>query len=115
MEANPGTISLENFRGYRAAGVNRLSMGVQVLDDPMLKKLGRIHTAEGALESYRLARQAGFDNINLDFILGLPGQDLADWDADRLLAGRRVPEHLSCYSLIVEEHTPLACGVESAG
>jgi oxygen-independent coproporphyrinogen-3 oxidase len=113
MEANPGTITLEKFEGYRRAGVNRLSMGVQVLDDAMLKKLGRIHSAEGALESYRLARQAGFDNINLDFIYGLPGQDLAHLDRmlDRLLAVEPLPEHLSCYSLIVEEHTPLYVGV----
>lgn len=114
MEANPGTITLEKFEGYLRAGVNRLSMGVQVLDDPMLKKLGRIHSAEGALESYRLARQAGFTNINLDFIFGLPGQDLTHLDRmlDRLLAVSPVPEHLSCYSLIVEEHTPLYIGVE---
>jgi oxygen-independent coproporphyrinogen-3 oxidase len=113
MEANPGTISLENFEGYRRAGVNRLSMGVQVLDDVMLKKLGRIHSAEGAIESYRLARQAGFDDINLDFIFGLPGQDLAHLDGtlDRLLALDPLPEHLSTYSLIVEEHTPLYVGV----
>lgn len=114
MEANPGTISLEKFEGYIAAGVNRLSMGVQVLDDRMLKKLGRIHTAEGALESYRLARQAGFDNINLDFIYGLPGQDLSHLEAvlDRLLEVDPLPDHLSCYSLIVEENTPLFTGVE---
>jgi oxygen-independent coproporphyrinogen III oxidase len=89
-------------------------MGVQVLDDRMLKKLGRIHTAEGALESYRLARQAGFENVNLDFIYGLPGQDLAHLGAmlDRLLEVNPLPEHLSCYSLIVEEHTPLYVGVE---
>ncbi len=113
MEANPGTISLEKFTGYLEAGVNRLSMGVQALDDAMLKKLGRIHTAQGALESYRLARQAGFNNINLDFIYGLPGQDLAHLDLmlDRLLAVEPLPEHLSCYSLIVEEHTPLYIGV----
>lgn len=114
MEANPGTISLAKFQGYRAAGVNRLSMGVQVLDDRMLKKLGRIHTAEGALESYRLARQAGFDNINLDFIFGLPGQDLQHLDGmlDRLLEVNPLMEHISCYSLIVEEHTPLFVGVQ---
>lgn len=114
MEANPGTISLEKFEGYLAAGVNRLSMGVQVLDDLMLKKLGRIHTAEGALESYRLARHAGFDNINLDFIYGLPGQDVAHLVSvlDRLLEVDPLPDHLSCYSLIVEENTPLYTGVE---
>lgn len=114
MEANPGTITLEKFEGYLAAGVNRLSMGVQVLDDRMLKKLGRIHSSEGALESYRLARQAGFTNINLDFIFGLPGQDLRHLETvlDRLLAITPLPEHLSCYSLIVEENTPLYTGVE---
>jgi oxygen-independent coproporphyrinogen-3 oxidase len=113
MEANPGTISLANFDGYLRAGVNRLSMGVQVLDDEMLKKLGRIHSAEGALESYRLARRAGFDNVNLDFIYGLPGQDVAHLDLmlDRLLDVDPLPDHLSCYSLIVEEHTPLYIGV----
>jgi oxygen-independent coproporphyrinogen-3 oxidase len=113
MEANPGTISLENFDGYRSAGVNRLSMGVQVLDDVMLMKLGRIHTADGAIASYRLAREAGFGDINLDFIFGLPGQDLAHLDGtlDRLLSLDPLPEHLSTYSLIVEEHTPLYVGV----
>jgi oxygen-independent coproporphyrinogen-3 oxidase len=114
MEANPGTISLAKFEGYRAAGVNRLSMGVQVLDDRMLKKLGRIHTAEGALESYRLARAAGFENVNLDFIYGLPGQDLSHLVSvvERLLEVDPLPDHLSCYSLIVEENTPLFTGVE---
>jgi oxygen-independent coproporphyrinogen-3 oxidase len=113
MEANPGTISAQRFEGYLRAGINRLSMGVQVLDDLMLKKLGRIHTSEGALESYKLARQAGFTNINLDIIFGLPGQDLAHLQRtlDRLLAVDPLPEHLSCYSLIVEEHTPLYIGV----
>ncbi len=114
MEANPGTISLEKFEGYLAAGVNRLSMGVQVLDDRMLRKLGRIHTAQGALQSYRLARQAGFENVNLDFIYGLPGQDLSHLTSvlDRLLELDPLPDHLSCYSLIVEENTPLHAGVE---
>jgi oxygen-independent coproporphyrinogen-3 oxidase len=114
MEANPGTITLEKFQGYLEAGINRLSMGVQVLDDPMLKKLGRIHSAEGALESYQLALDAGFTRINLDFIFGLPGQNLTHLDrmVDRLLDVRPLPEHLSVYSLIVEEHTPLYIGVQ---
>jgi oxygen-independent coproporphyrinogen III oxidase len=113
MEANPGTISLDHFRSYREAGVNRLSMGVQVLDDVMLKKLGRIHTSEGAIESYRLAREAGFRNINLDFIIGLPGQDLSNLEGvlSRLLALDPMSEHLSVYTLIVEENTPLYTGV----
>lgn len=113
MEANPGTISLDKFEGYRAAGINRLSMGVQVLDDLMLKKLGRIHSAQGALESYALALEAGFERINLDFIFGLPGQNYEHLDRmiDRLLGVSPLPEHLSVYSLIVEENTPLYVGV----
>ena len=113
MEANPGTISLERFAGYRQAGINRLSMGVQVLDDLMLKKLGRIHTTQGAIDAYRWAREAGLDNINLDFIYGLPGQDIEHFSGvlDKLLALDPLPEHLSCYTLIVEEHTPLYVGV----
>ncbi|MEO6458162.1 MAG: radical SAM family heme chaperone HemW [Chloroflexia bacterium] len=113
MEANPGTISLERFAGYRESGINRLSMGVQVLDDVMLKKLGRIHTAQGAIDAYRWAREASFDNINLDFIYGLPGQDIDHFAGvlDNLLALDPLPEHLSCYTLIVEEHTPLYVGV----
>src|SRR5687768_4712475 len=113
MEANPGTISLERFFGYKQAGVNRLSMGVQVLDDLMLKKLGRIHTAQGALDSYAWAREAGFENINLDSIYGLPGQNIDHFAGvlDRLLTLDPLPEHLSCYTLIVEEHTPLYVGV----
>lgn len=114
MEANPGTITLEKFQGYLKAGVNRLSMGVQVLDDLMLKKLGRIHSAEGALESYALALKAGFQRSNLDFIFGLPGQNYEHLDRmiDRLLAVAPMPEHLSVYSLIVEENTPLYVGVQ---
>jgi oxygen-independent coproporphyrinogen III oxidase len=113
MEANPGTISLDHFKGYLDAGVNRLSMGVQVLDDLMLKKLGRIHTSEGAIESLGLASEAGFRNVNLDFIIGLPGQDLSHLNRvlERLLALDPLPEHLSVYTLIVEENTPLYTGV----
>jgi oxygen-independent coproporphyrinogen-3 oxidase len=79
----------------------------------MLKKLGRIHTAQGAIDAYRWARGAGFDNINLDFIYGLPGQNIDHFAGvlDRLLALDPLPEHLSCYTLIVEEHTPLYVGV----
>ena len=107
MEANPGTITEANFRGYRAAGVNRLSMGVQSFDDAQLEAIGRIHTAAEAVDAYERARRAGFDNINLDFIFGLPGQDLANWDATLRQAATLGTDHLSCYSLIVEEHTPL--------
>jgi oxygen-independent coproporphyrinogen-3 oxidase len=107
MEANPGTITEANFVGYRAAGVNRLSMGVQSFDDAMLRALSRIHTAAEAREAFWRARRAGFDNINLDLIFGLPGQDLAHWDATLDAMLELQPDHISAYSLIVEEKTPL--------
>ncbi len=112
MEANPGTITAAKFRGYRAAGVNRLSMGVQSFDDAQLQAIGRIHTAAQAEEALARARAAGFTNVNLDFIFGLPEQDLAGWERTLTRAVSLGPEHLSCYSLIVEEHTPLWLRVE---
>src|SRR5262249_22704980 len=82
VEANPGTVLGRDYlRGLRALGVNRLSMGVQSLHDPTLRMLGRIHTAAEARASYEDARRAGFENINLDFIFGLPGQTLEQWEA----------------------------------
>src|SRR5690242_10980627 len=107
LEANPGTISEAKFAGYREAGVNRLSMGVQSFDDAMLKALGRIHTADQAREAFARAREAGFDNINLDLIFGLPGQDLDHWDRTLDAMLELQPDHISAYSLIVEERTPL--------
>lgn len=111
MEGNPGTLSAENLRAYRQAGVNRLSIGVQSMDDGLLASIGRIHTRAQAQEAVRLAREAGFDNINLDLMLGLPGQTSAQW-ADTLERALALePEHLSCYSLILEEGTPLEAAV----
>jgi oxygen-independent coproporphyrinogen-3 oxidase len=105
LEANPGTAEAARFDAYRAAGVNRLSIGVQSLDDARLAALGRIHSAAEALEAYRLARAAGFDNVNLDLMYGLPGQDVdaALGDLARLLA--LAPEHLSWYQLTLEPNT----------
>jgi oxygen-independent coproporphyrinogen-3 oxidase len=107
-EANPGTVSWGALRALRQGGVNRLSLGVQSLQDDELALLGRVHTAAEALEAYGLAREAGFSNINLDLIFGLPGQSLERWreTLERALALR--PEHLSLYALSVEEGTPLA-------
>lgn len=108
IEANPGTVLGSDYlRGLRSLGVNRLSMGVQSLHDPTLRVLGRIHTAAEARASYHDARQAGFDNINLDFIFGLPGQDLAQWDATLKEIVTWEVDHFSLYSLILEESTPL--------
>lgn len=106
MEANPGTLSLESLKGYRAAGVNRLSIGVQSLDARALGLLGRIHSPEDAVRAVDWARQAGFDNLGCDLMFALPGQDALtlERELDQLLG--LAPEHLSCYGLTVEESTP---------
>jgi putative oxygen-independent coproporphyrinogen III oxidase len=105
LEANPGTAEAGHFRGYRAAGVNRLSMGFQSLDDTQLKRLGRIHSAAEARHAYAIAREAGFGNINLDLMYALPEQqlDAALADLDGLIALQ--PEHLSWYQLTLEPNT----------
>ena len=107
MEGNPGTLSAENLEAYRAAGVNRLSLGVQSMDDGLLAGIGRIHTAAQVRQAVRQARDAGFENLNLDLMLGLPGQTTAQWRDTLGQAIALEPEHLSCYSLILEEGTPL--------
>lgn len=108
VEANPGTVLGRDYlRELRQLGVNRLSMGVQSLHDPTLRVLGRIHTAAEARTSYEDARRAGFDNINLDFIFGLPGQTVAQWDAALREIATWQTEHFSLYSLILEPSTPL--------
>jgi oxygen-independent coproporphyrinogen-3 oxidase len=108
VEANPGTVLGRDYlRGLRELGVNRLSMGVQSLHDPTLRLLGRIHTAAEARASYEDARRAGFENINLDFIFGLPGQTLAQWEATLDMIVDWGADHFSLYSLILEERTPL--------
>ncbi|MEW5719666.1 MAG: radical SAM family heme chaperone HemW [Chloroflexota bacterium] len=108
LEANPGNVDEAKLRALGSLGVNRLSIGVQSFDDATLRRLNRGHTAADALTTYDLARRAGFENISLDLIYGLPLQTLADWRAtlDRALA--LAPEHLSLYALKVEEGTGLA-------
>ena len=113
VEANPGTLSLEKLRGLRQIGVNRLSFGVQTFDDSLLKSLGRTHTGAEAVEALEMARRAGFDNVNLDFIYGLPGQSLSTWQATLERAISIRPAHLSLYGLTVEEGTMLHRQVES--
>lgn len=107
LEANPGTVDEDKLSALRSLGVNRLSLGVQSFDDAVLRRLNRGHTVEDALETYDLARRAGFDNINLDFIYGLPLQTLTDWRATLQRALVLAPEHLSLYALKVEEGTGL--------
>ena len=107
IEVNPETASEGRFAGYRAIGVNRLSMGVQSFQDEELKRIGRLHTADRARSAVDQARQAGFDNVSLDLMIGLPGQTLAGWRAsiERLL--EIAPEHISFYLLELYPNVPL--------
>ncbi|MEJ2575414.1 MAG: radical SAM family heme chaperone HemW [Gammaproteobacteria bacterium] len=105
LEANPGAVDARRFAGYRAAGVNRLSIGVQSFDDRRLAALGRIHDGAAALTAFARARAAGFDNLNLDLMFGLPGQTLEDALTDLQTALELAPEHLSWYQLTLEPNT----------
>ena len=105
MECNPGTADRERLRGFHVAGVNRLSMGVQSFRDEELQLLGRIHTAREARQCYEDARAAGFTNISLDLMSALPGQTMEAWMESLRQAAELEPEHLSAYSLILEEGT----------
>ena len=106
MEANPGTLTERNLEGYKKAGIKRLSIGCQSVHDAELEKLGRIHRYADFCESFSLARKAGFTNINVDLMSALPGQDLSSWEdcLQQIIAFS--PEHISAYSLIIEEGTP---------
>jgi oxygen-independent coproporphyrinogen-3 oxidase len=107
LEANPGTVTLEKLAGYRAAGVNRLSLGVQSFHDPLLARLGRIHTSVEAVAAIDAARVAGFDNLGIDLIHTLPDETVAMWEDDLRRAVALDTEHVSAYALIIEEGTPL--------
>ena len=108
VECNPGTVLGRDYlRDLRSLGVNRISMGVQSLSDPMLRMLGRIHSAADARASYEDARRVGFDSVNLDFIFGLPGQTADDWQETLAEAVTWDVDHFAIYSLILEESTPL--------
>ncbi len=108
VEVNPGTVDAAALRGYRAAGVNRLNVGLQSLEDRHLGFLGRIHTAAQGLDTYRWARTAGFDNVGLDLIYALPAQELNPWRRELSRAAALGAEHLSCYTLTIEPGTPMA-------
>jgi len=107
MEMNPGTVTAEDFVAYKCAGINRISFGLQSADNGLLKKLGRIHTYEDFTEVYLNARNAGFKNINIDLIFGIPGQTERQFEATLALVTALAPEHISAYSLIVEPDTKL--------
>ena len=108
LEANPGSITTEYLRGLRDIGFNRLSIGIQSFDDEELVMLDRVHTGQQARQAYASAREAGFENVNLDLIYGLSEQPLAAWQQTLEEALALRPEHLSLYALTVEEGTPLA-------
>ena len=116
LEANPESVRPDRLEAYRATGLNRISMGVQSLDRAELLFLDRLHSAERAEQAFGAIRAAGFDNVNLDLIYGLPGQSLASWQStlEQVLAWHDDgPDHISCYALTVEVGTPLAARVTS--
>jgi len=113
MEANPTSVEAERFRGYRAAGVNRVSLGVQALDDRVLAELGRLHTAREALDAVDVARKV-FDRYSFDLIYARPGQEPKAWATELRAALAEAGEHLSLYQLTIEPDTPFA-GLHAAG
>ena len=112
LEANPGTLTETQLVGLREAGINRLSMGAQSFDAELLKTLGRIHSPQEITQAVHYARTAGFTSINLDFMFGLPGQTMQHWRETLDHALDLHPEHLSLYSLIIEEGTPFYTWVD---
>jgi oxygen-independent coproporphyrinogen-3 oxidase len=112
LETNPGTVDVQKLREFKLAGINRISVGIQSFDDHDLEFLSRIHTAEEAKKCIRLAQEVGFDNLSLDLIYALAGQRLKAWEKNLATAVSFSPKHISAYSLIVEEGTPLARMVE---
>ena len=109
MEVNPGTAGQDELRAWRYLGINRLSLGAQSLNDTLLVRLGRMHTAQEVCQAVKWAKLVGFTNVSLDLMLGLPGQSLEDWQETLIEAVRLQPEHLSCYELTIEESTPYGC------
>jgi oxygen-independent coproporphyrinogen-3 oxidase len=107
VECNPATVSPDKAKRLRDFGVNRISMGVQSLDEPLLERLGRIHTREMVFQSFDILRRAGFDNLNLDLMFAIPGQTMEIWRATLAEALALGSEHLSTYEVIYEDDTPL--------
>ena len=106
-EVNPGTVNADKLRVYRDLGINRLSFGVQSVNENELKSLGRIHTFDDFLSCYRLARDVGFDNVSVDLMYGIPEQTVRSFEKTLRVISELSPEHISCYGLILEEGTPL--------
>lgn len=112
IEVNPGTVTLEKLEDYNKVGINRLSIGLQSTHEHLLKEIGRIHTYLDFLDTFRFAREAGFENINVDLMIGLPNQTLEEVKDSIEEIVSMEPEHISVYSLILEENTPLFKKVE---
>ena len=113
IEVNPGTVTEKKLKTYIECGINRLSIGLQAVQDELLNQIGRIHNFEQFLETYKLARKVGFKNINVDLMLGLPNQKIKDLknSLDEII--KLKPEHISVYSLIVEDGTPIANKIQN--
>lgn len=112
IEVNPGTVTIEKLKDYKNCGINRLSIGLQSSQNKLLEQIGRIHNFEQFLETYQMARTVGFENINIDLMLGLPNQRIKDLkeSIERIIELK--PEHISVYSLIIEDGTPIANKIE---
>ena len=113
IEVNPGTVNKEKLEQFRKAKINRLSIGLQSTNNKMLKQIGRIHTYEQFLETYQMAKEVGFDNINVDLMIGLPNQTIEDIKRSLKEVIQLHPTHISVYSLIVEEGTVIAQKIEN--
>lgn len=108
IEINPGTITKSKLQDYKEAGINRISIGLQSTDDKLLKQIGRIHSYQEFLDTYKLIRELGFENINVDLMIGLPNQTIDNLKDSINKIIELNPNHISVYSLIVEENTPIS-------
>ena len=108
IEANPGTVTLEKLNDYKTAGINRISLGLQATQDRLLKQIGRIHNYKDFLEAYELLKRVGFNNINVDLMIGLPNQSIKDLKESLEKIIKLNPNHISVYSLIIEDGTPIS-------
>ena len=108
MESNPETLNYENLKAYKDMGINRLSIGLQSTNDDLLKKLGRTHNYKDFINAYNNAKSVGFNNINVDLMFGIPNQSLKDFENTLEKVSNLDIKHISAYSLIIEENTPLS-------
>ena len=108
IEANPGTVTLEKLNDYKTVGINRISLGLQATQDRLLKQIGRIHNYKDFLEAYELLKRVGFNNINVDLMIGLPNQSIKDLKESLEKIIKLDPNHISVYSLIIEDGTPIS-------